>query len=177
MVHFINWISVFLVPFVIFYIVGYGFFSKRPVFQDFIEGGKKGFAIVVQIAPTMVGLLVAVGILRNSGTLDGICTLCKPIMEWLHIPAELLPVSIVKLFSSSGANGLLFDIFKQYGTDSYLGMSSSILLSCTETLFYTVSVYFMSIGIRKTGWIIPVGLVIMFLSLMVSIAITGFLFG
>ena len=170
-----DWLSVFLVPLVIFYIVGYGILQKRPVFQDFIEGGKRGLAIVVQIAPTMIGLFVAIGILRNSGTLDFICELCKPIAQKVHIPVELMPVGIIKLFSSSGANGLLFDLFKQYGTDSFLGMSASILLSCTETLFYTISIYFMSIGIRKTGWVIPVGSLIMLVGLFASVGIAAFL--
>ncbi len=175
MTRFIECFSSFLVPMVIFYIVGYGILQRRPVFQDFIDGGKKGLEIVIKIAPTMVGLFVAIGILRNSGTLDLICKLCKPIAKYLHIPVELMPVSIIKLFSSSGANGLLFDLFKQYGTDSFLGMAASILLSCTETLFYTISIYCMSIGIRKTRWLIPIGLLIMLVGLFASVGIAAFL--
>ncbi len=173
MTYILNFISVFLVPFVIFYIVGYGILQNRPVFRDFTEGGKNGFEIVVQIAPTIIGLFVAVGIIRNSGALDLLCTWLAPLAEILHIPTQLLPISIIKMLSSSSANGFLFDLFKEYGVDSFVGMSASILLSCTETLFYTVSVYFMSIGIRKTKWVIPVGIFVMFLSILVSIGIAG----
>lgn len=171
MVKILNFLSVFMIPLIIFYIVGYGIFNKKPVFEDFIEGGKKGFRIIVEIAPTIVGLLVAVGVLRTSGTLDLISKLLEPLAAIFHIPVEIIPLSIVKMFSASGANGLLFDIFKEFGTDSYIGMTASILLSCTETLFYTISVYFMSIGIRKSRWTIPAGIVIAVCSVMFSVLI------
>lgn len=173
MIRILNFISIFLIPIVIFYIVCYGIMKKRPVFRDFTEGGKDGLHIVMEIAPTIVGLFVAVGVLRNSGTLDLLCDFLSPLAKKINIPVEILPVGIIKMFSSSSANGLLFDIFKEYGTDSFIGMTASILLSCTETLFYTVSLYFMSIGIRKTGWVIPIGIMIMILSIFVSVAVTG----
>ena len=65
MVKILNFLSVFMIPLIIFYIVGYGIFNKKPVFEDFIEGGKKGFRIIVEIAPTFVGMLVAVGVFRT----------------------------------------------------------------------------------------------------------------
>lgn len=173
MIKFLDFLSVFMIPLVIFYIVGYGIINQKPVFEDFIEGGKKGFQIIVDIAPTIVGLLVAVGVLRTSGALDLLSVWLKPLAEFCHIPVEILPISIVKMFSASGANGLLFDIFKEFGTDSHIGMSASILLSCTETLFYTVSVYFMSIGISKSRWTVPAGIGIAVCSLLISVWIAG----
>ena len=169
----LNYLSAFMIPFVLFYIIGYAVLSKRPVFEDFVEGGKRGFQIIAEIAPTIVGLIVAIGVLRTSGALTLIAEVCKPLAEWMHIPAEIIPLSIIKMFSASGANGLLFDLFKEFGTDSYIGMSASILLSCTETLFYTVSVYFMSVGITKSRWTIPVGIMIAVVSLMVSVWIAN----
>ena len=165
----IEFISAFMIPFVIFYIVGFGVLHKCSVFETFLEGCKNGFHIVLEIAPTIVGLFVAIGILRTSGALDFICKELSFLSGIIHIPVEIIPVSIVKLFSSSAANGLLFDLFKSYGPDSFIGMTASILLSCTETLFYTISVYFMSIGVRKCGWTIPVGIFIVFLSVMISV--------
>lgn len=174
MLKLLNFFSVFLIPVVILGIVVYALMKKRPVFQDFINGGRKGFEIVIDIAPTIIGLFVAIGILRDSGTLDLLCKLTKPVAEAIHLPVELLPISIIKMFSSSSANGLLFDLFKEFGTDSYIGMSASILLSCTETLFYTMSVYFMSIGIHKTKWVIPVGIISMVVGVIASVCIAGF---
>lgn len=175
MLKLLNFFSVFLIPVVFLGIIVYALMKKRPVFQDFINGGRKGFEIVIEIAPTIIGLFVAIGILRDSGTLDLLCKITKPVAEAIHLPVELLPVSIIKMFSSSSANGLLFDLFKEFGTDSYIGLSASILLSCTETLFYTLSVYFMSVGIHKTKWVIPVGIISMIVGVIASVCIAGFL--
>lgn len=173
MINVLNFLSVSMIPLLIFYIVGNGIMNKRPVFEDFAEGAKNGIQIIVEIAPTIVGLIVAVGVLRTSGTLDLISEILSPLADFFHIPTELLPLSIVKMFSASGANGLLFDIFKEFGTDSHVGFSASVLLSCTETLFYTVSLYFMSIGISKSRWTVPAGIFIAIFSLFVSVWIAG----
>ena len=94
--------------------------------------------------------MTAVGILRASGFFDFLSNLLKNLMGPLHFPTELIPVSIVKMFSSSAATGLLLDLFKTHGTDSFIGLSASIMMSCTETIFYTMSIYFMHVHIKKT---------------------------
>ncbi len=165
---FLNFISIFFIPLILFIIVIYGLLQKKPVFDLFTKGAKDGLVTVSRIAPTIIGLFVAIGVFRQSGALDLLCTILQPVAGFLHIPTPVLPLSILKLFSASGANGLLFELFKSYGTDSYIGLSASILLSCTETLFYTISVYYMSIHIKKTRWTIPAGLILAIVSLMVS---------
>lgn len=107
---------------------------------------------VVSIAPTLIGLMVAVGVLRASGFLDFIAGLLSGVCGKLGIPASIVPLIIVRLFSSSAATGLSLDIFKQFGTDSYTGLITSILMGCTETVFYTMSVYYMAARIKKTRW-------------------------
>lgn len=171
----LNYLSVFLIPFVLVYILLYGLFHKQPVFALFRKGCHQGFRTVIEIAPTIVGLFVAIGILRNSGALDAICHILEPLGSLLHIPAPLLPLSVLKLFSASGANGLLFDLFETYGTDSRIGFSASILMSCTETLFYTLSVYFLCVQIKKTRWTVPVGLLLALFSLWISVFLTSLL--
>ncbi|MBQ9983391.1 MAG: spore maturation protein [Lachnospiraceae bacterium] len=169
MMNVLNYLSVSMIPLLIFLIVINGVLNKRAVFEDFTEGAKNGFQIIVEIAPTIVGLIVAVGVLRTSGALDLLSEILSPAARVLCIPQELLPVSIVKMFSASGANGLLFDLFKEHGTDSVIGFTASVLLSCTETLFYTVSVYFMSVGIGKSRWTVPAGIGIAVFSLFISV--------
>ena len=164
----LNYLSVFLLPFVLLYILLYGLWHRKPLFELFIKGGKDGISTVLSLAPTVIGLFVAIGILRSSGALDLLCRGLSPLSRLLNIPAELLPLSVLKLFSASGASALLFDLFKTYGTDSALGFAASLLLSCTETLFYTISVYLMSIRIQKSRWLIPAGLFIAFFSLFIS---------
>lgn len=98
-------------------------------------GAKEGIQTVVGILPTLVGLMVAVGILRASGLLDFISTTCMGWTKHIGIPSELIPIAIVKMFSSSAATGLLVDLYKEAGCDSFVGMAASVMLSCTETIF------------------------------------------
>lgn len=147
--------SDFIIPFTMFYIVIYGFFYKIDVYESFLKGVKEGFRIVIKIAPTMIALLVSVGVFRASGALETVSDLLKPLGEILHMPSELLPVFLVRIFSSSAAISFVLDIFKEYGPDSSLGMMTSIMMSCTETVIYTMTIYYMSIHIKKTRWTMP----------------------
>lgn len=147
--------SDFIIPFTMFYIVIYGFFNKIDVYESFLKGVKEGFRIVVKIAPTMVALLVSVGVLRASGAMEAISRMMQPVGEFFHMPSALLPVFLVRIFSSSAAISFVLDIFKEYGPDSSLGMMTSIMMSCTETVIYTVTIYYMSIHVKKTRWTIP----------------------
>ncbi len=148
----ILYLSDLLVPFLIFYVVAYGILAKRPVYDDFVRGARDGFQTVIQIMPTLIGLMVAVGVLRASGFLDFLSGMLGTVTDLVHFPSELVPLTIVRMFSSSAATGLALDIFKKYGTDSYLGRVSSIMMSCTETIFYTMSVYFMTAKVKNTRY-------------------------
>lgn len=145
-------ISDVIIPILIFFIVGYGYVSKVKVYESFLEGAKDGLKIVADIVPTLIGLLVAVGMLRASGFFDLLGKLLGPVTEKVGLPAQLMPLLIVKLFSSSAATGLVLDIFKNSGPDSYAGTLTSILMSCTETVFYTMSVYFLAAKVTKTRY-------------------------
>lgn len=141
-----------VIPVIIFYIVAYGLASKTNVYEDFIKGAKDGFHTVIQIMPTLIGLMVAVGVLRASGFLDFLAGIFSGIAEKLGFSSELVPLILVKMFSSSAATGLVLDIFKNHGPDSLLGMTTSIMMSCTETVFYTMSVYYMAAKVTKTRY-------------------------
>lgn len=145
-------ISKYAIPVVIGYIVLYGVFHKIPVYEAFLSGVKDGFQMVVSLAPTLIGLLVAVGIFRASGCLSLLCSLFAPLTDTLHIPSEVIPVSIVRIFSSSAATGMTLDVFDTFGPDSAVGNIISVMMSSTETVFYTISVYFLAIGVTKTRW-------------------------
>lgn len=146
------YLSEYLIPLVIFYIVGFAALQKRPVFDDFTEGAKQGMHTVAGILPTLIGLMTAVGVLRASGFLDFVSHILAAPASFLHIPVQVVPVILVRLVSSSAATGLLLDIFKNFGPDSPVGMMVSILESCTETVFYTMSVYFMTVKVTRTRW-------------------------
>lgn len=165
--------SNFIIPAVIFYIVAYGAASKVSVYEHFIKGAKDGFSTVIQLAPTLVGLLVAVGVLRSSGFLDFLARLLGRPAEWIGIPEEILPVTIVKLFSGSAATGLTLDIFKNFGPDSYIGLLTSIMMSSTETVFYTMSVYFLAAKVAKTKYTLAGALFATFAGIAASVVLAG----
>ncbi len=151
----IIWMSQMIVPLIIFGMLGMGILGKRPVFDDFLAGARNGMRTVAEVLPTLIGLMTAVGVLRASGLLDVLGNLLALPAGWLCLPAELVPLTLVRLVSNSAATGLLLDIFGKYGPDSFLGMAGSIMMSCTETVFYCISIYFGSVKVTKTRYVIP----------------------
>ena len=165
----IMFISKAAIPFIILFIVGNGLLRRQRVYEDFLDGAKSGVRTVVEIMPTLVGLMVAVGILRASGFLDFLSDLLARGMEFLHFPTELVPLAIVKMFSSSAATGLLLDLYKTHGTDSVIGLAASIMLSSTETIFYTMSIYFMSVKVKKTRYTLAGALIATLVGIVASV--------
>ena len=151
-------VSDFIIPVTVLFIVVFGCLQKVDIYEVFLEGAKEGLQTVVDILPTLIGLVMAVEVIRAGGLLELLVEWLRPFADAVGFPAELVPLCIVRLVSSSAATGLLTDIFSQYGPDSYLGRVASVMMSCTETVFYTMSLYFLSVGIRKTRWTLPCAL-------------------
>lgn len=149
---FFYYISDFIIPIIIFYIVAYALTEKVNVYDEFVIGATDGLKTVLKIMPTLIGLMAAVGMLRASGFLDFVAEHLTGVAAVLHFPVQLIPLTIVRLFSSSAATSLALDIYKSYGTDSGIGLTASIMMGCTETVFYTMSVYFLTAKVTKTRW-------------------------
>lgn len=167
MVHLSN----IIIPALIFYIVMTGLSQKKDIYHSFTKGAQDGVQTVVGILPTLIGLMVAVGVLRASGFLEFLGSLFGMLTG--NFPQELISFFIVKTFSSSAATGLLLDIYKEYGTDSYAGLVASLAASSTETVFYTMSVYFMTVKITKTRWTLTGALYATIAGILASIIIAG----
>ncbi len=170
---FLTHVSDIVIPLLIFFIVGYGMVSGIKVYETFLKGAGEGLKIVVDIMPTLVGLMVAVGVLRASGFFDLLGKILSPLTELLHLPSQLIPLLVVKMFSSSAATGLVLDIFKTSGPDSYAGMVTSILMSCTETIFYTMSVYFLAAKVTKTRYTLSGALLSTLAGTVASVILAG----
>lgn len=169
----ILFLSEAIIPLLVFVIVGMGLMRHQRVYEDFLDGAKSGIKTVVEIMPTLVGLMVAVGILRASGFLDFVSGLMGKAMAYTDFPTELVPIAIVKMFSSSAATGLLLDLFKEHGTDSFVGQAASIMLSSTETIFYTMSIYFMSVKVKRTRYTLAGALLASAAGLIASVILSG----
>ena len=145
----LSFLSVLMIPLLTVLIVISGVLKKRPIFSTFTTGARKGLWTTAELLPTLIGLLTAVGVLRASGLLEKLSELLEHLLSGSGFPTEVLPVLVVRLFSSSAATGLTLDLFQQYGPDSAIGFLASIFMSCTETVFYTMSVYFAAVSVKK----------------------------
>ena len=174
---FLLFLSEAMVPLMIFYMVGFGLLSGRPVLDDFIRGARDGMKTVAGIFPTLVGLMVSVGVLRSSGLLDALGELLKAPAALVGLPAPILPAALVRLVSNSAATGLVLDLSKEYGTESRIGLMASILMGSTETVLYCMSIYFGSVGIRKTRYTLAGGLLAALVSLAASAVLSGLMAG
>ena len=172
----ILFLSDMIVPVTFAGILLYAFGKNVPVYDNFITGAKQGFHTVFTIAPTIVGLMVAVGMLRASGAFDLLGGLISPLTDRVGYPAESVPLTLMRLVSSSASTGLLLDIFESYGPDSFLGRFVSVMMSSTETVFYTMSIYFMSIKITKTRFTLAGALLTNFTGVVLSLWITNYLY-
>ncbi|MDD6212234.1 MAG: spore maturation protein [Clostridiales bacterium] len=165
-----------ILPLTIAAILVFGLLSHRPLYDDFIVGAKDGIQTVAHILPTIIGLMISVRVLRASGFLDFLQSLLEPAAQFLHFPSQLLPMTLVRIFSTSAANGFLLDIFQVHGPDSYEGILASLIMSSTEAAFYTISIYFTSARILKTRWTIPGAVAATVAGIAASTLITGILF-
>ena len=157
---FLSALSDLMVPVLIFYVVGLGLLMKQDVFGDFLNGAKDGMRTVIGIVPTLIGLMAAVGVLRSSGFLEEFGKLLGTVLEPAGIPSTLVPLGVVRLFSNSAA-----------GCDSFAGRAASIMMSCTETVFYTMAVYFGAVHIKKTRYTLAGALLSSLVGMAVSIAL------
>lgn len=170
-------VSNLMLPLVFVIIIAHGLSKGINVYDAFIEGAVEGMKCAVDIMPTLIGLMMAVGILRSSGALDILSDIISPITERLHYPSELVPLTFMRLVSSSASTGLLLDLFRQYGPDSYIGRLVSVMMSCTETVFYTMSIYFMSVKITKTRYTLAGALIANFAGVLASALICKLIWG
>ena len=172
---FLIYLAEFIVPFLLFYVLLTGLLEKRSVYEDFLEGAGEGLMITFRLLPTLLGRLTATGILRASGFLDLLSDILGHITKQIGFPPPLIPVALVRLFSSSAATGLVLDIFKEYGTDSTLGLAASLMMSCTETVFYTMSVYFTAAKVSKTRYTLAGALLASVAGIIASVVLAGWM--
>lgn len=166
-----------VIPLLIFYIVAYGVVSGSHVYDDFTKGAKKGLVTVVKIVPTLIALMVGVGILRSSGFLTFLGSLIQKLPGGGFLASDLYSLIFIKMFSGSAATGLVLDIFKTYGPDSFTGMMASILCSCSETVFYTMSIYFLAVKVTKTRFTLSGALLCILFDVVASLLLTMYMVG
>ncbi|MCL2396640.1 MAG: spore maturation protein [Defluviitaleaceae bacterium] len=170
-------LSDMMIPLTIMGIVAYGLLKRDKVYDSFIDGAMDGMKITFNILPTLIGLMVAVGVLRASGTLDLLAGFLAPMTRLVGFPEEAMPLTLMRLVSSSAATGLQLDVYATHGPDSFIGRFVSVMMSSTETVFYTFSVYFLHVGITKTRYTMSGAILANIVSIAASLIITVLVFG
>lgn len=146
----INYISSAAIPVIIILIIIYGLKEKIKVFDIFLEGAKEGMEIVIKMFPTLIGIFLAVGALRNSGIIDLIIRIISPVINLLEVPSQIMPLALLRPISGSASMAIAVDIMQKYGVDTLTGLITSTIMGSTETTFYTIAIYTSCVGIKRT---------------------------
>jgi len=173
----INIISILAIPGLIFLFIGYGAIKKIKVYEVFVEGAKEGFDVAVRIIPYLVAMLVAIGIFRAGGGMEILIAVLTPVTDFIGMPAEALPMAIMRPLSGSGSLGIMAEILSVHGPDSFIGILVSTFFGSTETTFYVLAVYFGSVNIRNTRHALPAGLMADVAGILGAVFIVRLLFG
>ncbi|MGI6536963.1 MAG: spore maturation protein [Caldicoprobacterales bacterium] len=177
MIGIVQAVSRFAIPVFIIFISAIGFYRKVPVYEAFIEGAKEGLTTVVRILPYLTAMLTAIGVFRSSGAMELLIQLVSPLTELAGIPAELLPLAFMRPLSGSASIGILAEMLRTYGADSFIGRTASTMMGSTETTLYTAGIYLGSVGIKDTRYILAAGLFADFMGFAASVVVCSILFG
>ncbi|MGI5850786.1 MAG: spore maturation protein [Caldicoprobacterales bacterium] len=177
MIEFIRIMSVFAIPGFIVFVLGYGHIKKVNVYDTFIEGAKEGLSTVIRIFPYMVAMFVAIGIFRSSGAMEILVKLISPLTGLIGIPGEILPLAFMRPISGIASLGVLGELYRTYGPDSFIGRLASTVMGSTETIFYTLSIYFGAVGIKKMRYTLWGSLLADLAGLLASVIICTIVFG
>ena len=151
--------------------------KKVPVFDTFLKGAKEGIRLIYSIAPTIMGLIFAVDLLRSSGAMNQICTFVEPIAQAMGFPKEIVPMVLLRPISGSGSTALLTSIYQDCGPDSFAGRVASVIAGSSETTFYAIAMYFGSIRVKKIRHTLVAALAADFTAAVMSVITVRMFFG
>ena len=171
-----NLVSLWALPFIILLILTMGLAKKVPIYEVFTDGAKDGFKVAVNIIPYLVAIIVAISMFRASGIIEMLENSLAEILSTINVPADTLPIMIVRSLSGSAALGVFSDIANNLGPDSYATKLSAVMVGSSETTFYVLAVYFGAVGISKLRYALWVGLLADFIGIVAAIAVCNLMF-
>ncbi len=171
MINILNYFSSLAIPLTIIVIIFYGLKEKKKTFDVFLVGAKEGIEIVFKMLPTLIGIFLAIGLLRSSGIIDFIVNLLTPITNFIKVPSEIMPLALLRPISGSASMAVAVDIMNNYGVDTLIGAISSVIMGSTETTFYTIAIYTSCVGIKKTRGVLLPALVADVAGILISVVI------
>jgi spore maturation protein B len=172
----IKFISVWAIPSFLVAIPVYGAFRRVKVYESFVQGAKEGFQVGVRIIPYLVAILVAVGMLRGAGAIDLLARWLDPVLRRIGMPAEILPLAIMRPLSGSGSMGIVTELIKTHGPDSFIARLAASAYASTETTFYVLAVYFGAVGVKRARHAVASGLIADIVSLFTALIVCRLVF-
>ena len=170
-------LSAWIIPSFLLIVLLTASYKKIPSYELFVEGGKEGVKMAFSILPFLVGMIVAITVLRSSGALDALIGLLTPILSLFGFPPEVLPLALIRPISGSAALGMTTELIQTYGPDSFIGRLAAAMQGSTDTTLYILTVYFGAVGIKKMRYALKVGLLADLVGIIVSIIIVTLVFG
>lgn len=164
--------SKLIIPFIVLFIILYGFYKKVPLYDTFIDGAKESFEMILKLFPPLLAMVLAINILVNSNILE----LLNYINILKSIPSEIIPMALIRPISGTSSLAILANIYEQFTPDGYIGTLASFIQGSTDTTFYVLTLYFGSVGIKKIKYALWAGLLADLASITLSIILVSFLF-
>src|SRR5699024_1357717 len=174
---FITALSVWVIPIFILLILLTASKKRLPTYELFVEGGKEGIEMAFSLLPFLVGMIVSITILRSSGALDAFIGSLSPLLLWLNIPAEIVPLAFIRPISGTAALGLTAELTQNYGPDSFIGRLAGTMQGSTDTTLYILTVYFGAVRVTQMRYALKVGLLAYLIGIIMAILITTIVFG
>lgn len=143
--------SAMIIPIIISTVLLWGLFEKKKVYDLFCDGAKEGIAITMKMFPTLIGIFIAIGMLRSSGLLNIISKSICVITNALNIPSEIIPLTIIRPISGNASIALATDLMRKFGTNTRIGMIAATIMGSSETTFYVIAIYANVVGAKKTS--------------------------
>ncbi len=169
-------LSLWALPSILLLILTMGLFKKIPLYETFTDGAKEGFKVAVNIIPYLVAIIVAISMFRASGIIEMIGNALNPVLMHFNVPADTIPIMVVRSLSGSAALGIFSDIANNLGPDDYATKLSAVMVGSSETTFYVLAVYFGAIGISKLRYALLVGLIADFIGIVSAIWVCNWMF-
>jgi len=172
-----HYISILAVPLMLCGIIGYGLSKRVNVYETFIDGATDGIKSMFKIIAPIIGLMVSVSVFRASGLLDIIGNVVSPLTNLINMPADVLPLGLLRSVSGSGSLAIANDIIQTSGPDSMSGRMASVMMGSSETTFYTLAIYFGSVGIKRIRHTLKAALLSDLAGIIASVIVVQMLLG
>lgn len=173
----ITTVSAWIIPCFILIVLLTATYKRIPTYETFVEGGKEGVKLAFSLLPFLVGMIVSIAILQASGAMTAFIHLIEPVLTFIGVPPEIIPLALVRPISGTAALGMTTDLIENFGPDSFIGRLASTMQGSTDTTLYILTVYFGAVGIKKMRYALKVGLLADLIGIIASILIVNIVFG